>query len=89
MADVELSKIYLQRFSAVGDGMHLELCQADDLGNIVEEESDPIITIRADSGDDLKFVVYSDSGIVSIPLSEIERAIKVAKEEVHSEDFYN
>ena len=69
--------------------MHLEICKADDAGKLLHGDPYPIITIRADEGDDIKFVVYSDAGTVSIPLGEVERAITRAKEEVHSEEFYD
>jgi len=90
MAEINLEKVYLQRFSAISDGMHLEICQADVAGKKATDAAlEPLITIRADEGDDLKFVIYTDfAGAISIPLSEIERAIAIAKQEVHSEDFY-
>ena len=89
MADIELSKVYLQRFSASGDGMHVEICKADEAGKFVHGEPYPIVTIRASQEDELKFVICSDLGTVSIPLDEIERSIAFAKDVVHSENFYD
>ena len=82
--------IGLSRVSCTGDGMHLELCIADANGKC-EETSDsfPIATIRADKGDQRKCVFYSDHGPVSVPLCELADAIRVAEQEVHSEEYYD
>lgn len=69
--------------------MHIEVCQADALGNRVPDTPDPILTIRVDRGNNLKVFIYSDLGTISIPLSKIERATSIAKKEVHSEEFYD
>lgn len=84
-----VEKLYLQFFSAQNDGMHLELCMGDSEGKLVKGEPYPIVTIRADKGDLSKFVIYSEIGPISIPLAEIERAIELAKVEVHSEEYYD
>ena len=89
MANIKLSKVYLQRFSAVEDGMHLEIYKADPSGKSASGEPYPIVTIRADASDDLQLGILLDGDTVSIPLSEIERALAVAKEKVHSEEFYD
>ena len=68
--------------------MHHALCKADNDGRL-SEATQPIVTIRADVGDHLEFVIYADTGVIGVPLSEIERAIALAKQEVHSEDFYD
>jgi len=86
--EIHLKKVYSQLLSVTDDGMHLEVLPANDDGSPRHGDSE-LITIRADQGDARKFVVYSYSGeMVSIPLSEVERIIACAKEEVHSKDFY-
>ncbi len=86
--EIHLKKIYSQLCSITDDGMHLEVLPANDDGSPIHSAPE-LITIRADKGDARKFVVYSYSGeMISIPLSEIERAITLAKQNVHSEDFY-
>lgn len=89
MKEIRLEKVYLQRFSASDDGMHLEICQADEFGKPIDSEPDPLVTIRADTETQFKFVIYSDVGTISIPLEEIERSIAYAKQVVHSEGFYS
>jgi hypothetical protein len=85
-----VENLYLQRFSCTEDGMHLELCIANSEGKLdTNSKPYPIVTIRADEGDQRKFVIYSSDGPISIPLSEIKKAISVAEEEVHSEEFYD
>lgn len=86
--EICLKTIYLQLCSVTDDGMHLEVLPANDDGNPIRSTPE-LITIRADQGDTHKFIVYPYSGeMVSIPLSEVERIIACAREEVHSEDFY-
>ncbi len=88
-SDIEIEKLYLQRFSCVDDGMHLELCIAKSNGELnTSARPYPLVTIRADKGDQRKFVIYAENGAISVPLIEIENAIKVAQEEVHSEEYY-
>jgi hypothetical protein len=85
MANVTESKsVYLQLASISGDGMILEIHLGTDSSGPY-----PIAWIRADEGDDRKFEVETPAGTLSVPLAEIERAIETAKEEVHSEDYYD
>lgn len=66
--------------------MHVEICPANELGQQTYPE--PILIIKADREQEFKCVMYTDTGSVSIPLSELEWAINWAKEIVHSEGFY-
>ncbi len=84
-----VNRLYLQRFSAVGDGMHLELCIADDAGALaVDQKPYPLASIKADERGRLMFVIYTPDGDVTISVTEIERAIHAAKSEVHPEAYY-
>ncbi|WPL11410.1 MULTISPECIES: hypothetical protein [Thiorhodovibrio] len=70
--------------------MHLELCIAKPTGELdTTAQPYPIVTIRADKGDERRFVIYGENGPVSIPIGEIEAAIAMSKEEVHSEAYYD
>lgn len=92
MADrgITVEKLYLQRCGISGDGMHLELCIAKADGRLDEAaQPHPLATIRADSGDERKFEFYTNQGTVSVPLEQIEKAIEMAKQVVHSEDYYD
>lgn len=67
------------------DGMHLEVKLSDN-----DKDSYDSLAIlgsfRADKEGEIFF--ETDDGAFSIPLEEFERVIKLAKEEVHSEDYY-
>ena len=89
MRILELQKIHVQRFSCHDDGLHLELCRADQNGNLDEGPPYPLATIRADKGDQRTFEFISGKTLISLPLSELERVIDIAKQEVHSEDYYD
>jgi hypothetical protein len=80
-----LSKLRLTRFSAVGDGMHLE-CAAP-LNEV--EHSDPILTFREDESSGLQVVVHLGSRDIAFRLSELKSAIAAAESEVHSESSYD
>ena len=88
--DKYIERLYIQRFSCVGDGMHIELCIGVPDGKFAKlDKPYPIATIRADKGDERRFVFYTEDGPISVPLVEIERALMIAREEVHSEEFYD
>lgn len=85
----EASNVYLQLASMSGDGMWLEIWLATPSGKMDLDRQHPIAYIRADEGDNRKFEVMTPEGTYSVPLSTIEQAIEVAKEDVHSEDYYD
>lgn len=85
---IEISNLYLQVASVTGDGMNLEMCNGTPDGKLSDYGPYPIAWFRADIKGQIKFVIETSSGIVSLPLSELERAIQAAKKEVHGEDYY-
>jgi hypothetical protein len=85
----EASKVYGQIASMSGDGMWFEIFLATPSGKMDLDRQHPIAYIRADEGDNQKFEVVTPEGIYSVPLAEIELAIEAAKQEVHSEDYYD
>ena len=88
--DRYIERLYLHKFSCTNDGMHLEICIRDSADELATNEWPyPIATIRADKGDNRRFVFFTESGPISVPLEEIEKVIMIAKEEVHSEDYYD
>ncbi|MEO0600536.1 MAG: hypothetical protein AAF211_03815 [Myxococcota bacterium] len=85
----KVPRAYLQLFSASDDGMNLELCMADEQGRRVADGPYPLLTFRAETEGMLSVVFEFPDGPVELPLSELERAIAAAKEDVHSESFYD
>ena len=84
-----IPRLYVQLASICGDGMNVELCMGDHDGNLVDGDPYPIMWIRADDEDMKLLVVMTDAGAISMPLSEVERAIDIAKQEVHCESYYD
>jgi len=78
------SMLLLSRFSAVGDGMHVEIS-----GSIEGIRSSPLITVREDEELGLQVVLHAPGRDVAFPLSELQRAIEFAIAEVHKESFYD
>ena len=59
--DKHIERLYIQRFSCVGDGMQIELCIGVPDGKLASNEGPyPIATIRADKGDKRRFVFYTE-----------------------------
>ncbi len=77
-----LDAIKLQYFSATEDGMHVELVQSMD-------NPEPLITFREDESLGMQVLLHLHGRDLAFPLSELERAIAVAKQEVHKESFYD
>ena len=69
--------------------MNLELCAPNEGGTQSTQITNPIALFRADSEGCIQFVSFTSSGAVSFPLEELERAIAAAKDEVHSESYYD
>ena len=86
---IDVPKVYLQIVSATGDGMNLEMCAGTPDGRLSAQGPYPIAWFRADVEGEVKFVLETHKGTVSLPLSELERAIQIAKKEVHCERFYD
>lgn len=80
-----LTDIRLGRFSAQGDGMHVELSSP-------ATRSTPLLTFRHDEALGLQVVIHAgDPGDpdVSMSLQDLERAIAFAKAEVRNEASYD
>jgi hypothetical protein len=69
--------------------MTLELCEADESGELVEGGLYPAATIVADENEKQWLELYPEGELVRIPLTEFEEAIAQAKEGVHGEKFYD
>lgn len=78
-----IAELKLQRFSATGDGMHLEVIGRPSAPH------EPLITFRADEQDGLQLVLHGLKDDVAFPLAELKRAIAIAEKEVHPESFYD
>jgi len=68
----------------------LELIAADDNGTaLTNGVTYSVATIRADESDEtLLLEIYTEEGIVQIPVSELQRVLNMAAGEVHSEHWY-
>jgi hypothetical protein len=80
---------YLQFTSPTGEGFQLEICAADENGVLIKDASYPLATILADDQEVRWFEFCTANGPVRLPLAEIERAIEVAKSDVHGEAWYD
>jgi len=85
---IDVATAHIQLCSATGDGMNCEMCCGTPDGKLSDVGPYPIATFRSDIEGQIKFVVETPEGIVSLPLPELEKAINVAKREVHCEGFY-
>lgn len=74
--------LQFQCFSAVGDGMHLEV-RGRPNGSAL-----PLMTFRADETLGMQVVIHGATD-VAFPLGELKRAISLAEAEGHSESFYD
>ena len=82
---VVLSKLRLTRFSAVGDGMHLEVSAHPG----ETPRADPILTFREDEQLGLQVVVHLENSDVAFSLSELKSAISAAEADVRRESSYD
>jgi hypothetical protein len=80
-----LSKLRLTRFSAVGDGMHLEVSAHPS----ESPRGDPLLTFREDELLGLQVVVHLEHGDVAFSQSELKSAISAAEADVHRESSYD
>lgn len=82
-----IERLCIDSFSAVGDGMHVEIALTDELN---ERSSDsPIVTFREDEERGMQVVIHRDEYDVIFPLEEMKRAIEIAEQEVHCESHYD
>ena len=89
MKITKIEKIRAQWFGSVDDGKQLEIVAVDYKGKDVENVPYPLATIVADEKDESLLVeLYTEKGIVRVPLSELQRAFEMASNEVHSEEWY-
>jgi hypothetical protein len=84
-----LASAFLQFTSPTGEGFQLEICAADKTGALIKDASYPLATILADDQEVRWFEFWTPNGLVRLPLAEIERAIEVAKPDVHGEAWYD
>lgn len=76
-----LDQVRLTKFSAVGDGMHIELASPI--------SADPLLTFREDEQLGLQAVIHLADQDMVFPLAELKRALVMAELEVHRESFYD
>jgi hypothetical protein len=87
-----IPKLYLQKASLHLGGLTLELVEAGEDG--IRNKGGglyPAVTILADDDEKIFFEIYpkGESTAVRIPLEEIEEAIRIAKDVVHGETYYD
>ena len=80
---------YLQFTSPTGDGFQLEICAGTEAGDLQPDIPTPLATILSDNAETRWVEFYTTTGPVRIPLAELERAIQVAKADVHGEAWYD
>lgn len=80
---------HIQYASASGDGMHVELCMGGAKGQLLGGDPYPVVLFRADREGEITWVVGGPGQAVELPLPELERAIEIAKKEVHCEEYYD
>ena len=75
----------------VGDGMNVEVIATGQDGRLYPEgDGELVATFRAESDEAVRIVLFTESGDrVEVLVEEIERAIALAKSEVHSEEYYD
>ncbi|TDP06509.1 hypothetical protein DFR39_109190 [Roseateles asaccharophilus] len=78
-----LPNLRLSCFSAVGDGMHVEVSRPDGMPS-----PDPLMTFREDEELGMQVVLHGSDHDVVLSLAELKRAIAFAASEVHRESFY-
>lgn len=89
MKITKVSKLKTQWFGTVDNGKCLEIIAADEAGIDIKNVPYPLATVLADEkGETLLLEIYTDNGIVQLPLSELKRAFELAPGEVHSEAWY-
>jgi hypothetical protein len=84
-----IPRIYFQWASVAEEGMSLELIEADASGEVADGGLCPAATIVADDDERQWLEIYPEEGSVRIPLSEVIKAIQLAKDGVHGERFYD
>ena len=74
-----------------GDGMNVEVMATGRDGRLYpESEGKLVAAFRAESDEAVRVVLFTEQGDrVEVPIEEIERAIALAKSEVHSEEYYD
>jgi hypothetical protein len=77
---LKLDKPNVQMFSAVDDGFHVEICDAN---------NEVIVTIREDEKNGKMFVMHRHNNDIEIPLMKLTEIILMAEREVHKESFYD
>lgn len=85
---IDVATVHIQLVSANGDGMNCEMCCGTPDGKLSDVGPYPIALFRSDVEGQIKFVVETSEGVVSLRLPELEKAIQIAKTEVHCESFY-
>jgi len=79
-----LPNLRLSCFSAVGDGMHVEVSRPDGAPS-----PEPLMTFREGEELGMQVVLHGSDHDVVFSLAELQRAITFAASEVHRESFYD
>ena len=79
-----ISSLQTQWASITGQGITLELWSAA----TPEAEAIHLATIVADEDERLFFETYKENSPLRIPLSELQTAIDLARNDVHGENYY-
>lgn len=80
---------FLQFTSCNGEGLQLEILAGGPEGTYLPKHPEAVARILADDTEVQWFEFTTPLGEYRLPLSEIERAIEVAKADVHGEAWYD
>ncbi len=58
-------------------------------GQLLGGDPYPVVLFRSDREGEITWVVGQPGQAVELPLPELERAIEIAKKEVHCEEYYD
>ena len=77
--------------SIIGDGMTVEvMATGQDGKRYPEGEGELVASFRAEADEAVRMVLFTERGDrVEVPVEAMERAIALAKKDVHSESYYD
>ena len=85
----KIKTIGAQWLGTVSEGKRLEIFAVGEDGKELKDVDNPLATILANEDDEsLLIELYTETGTVQIPLSELNRVFEMARSEVHSESWY-
>ena len=86
---IKLNNILHQTTSEVGFGIQLELLAVDETGKELDLDLFLLCRFVSDEKNKILFEIYGDRNIIRFPISELEKALEIAKEFVQPEESFN